>query len=348
MKTKFISIILFAFLMSVLFLECGKTDSATKFINKNNQEESIKIIRFDTALFAKPLPNTREFLKNLQKKYPEMFQTTLDDPQYLAMITQFISDERLRDAQNAVERTYPNLDFIEKDLTSAFAKLQKYKKETTLPKLFSLILGPADFSYMFENRVYTNGQYSTISLDMYSFPALKNNPYYSQVPQYMQETLNKNFIVPDFMKMYLKNVTFSNAKDVQLMPSCTLLDAIVDEGKYIYITKLLLSNYSDAQVLRYTDKQFAEISKHESEIWAYIIQNKLLYEKDRSKYMSLTAEGPTSRPFELPSRVGYFIGYKIVKQFMNEEDITIDSLINLTDSQKILNLSKYKPPKQAK
>ena len=71
-----------------------------------------------------------------------------------------------------------------------------------------------------------------------------------------------------------------------------------------------------------------------------------MYEKDRSKFMSLTAEGPSSRPLsDSPSRVGNYIGYNIVKQFMNNNKISFDSLMNLNDSQLILQKSKYKPSK---
>ena len=45
-----------------------------------------------------------------------------------------------------------------------------------------------------------------------------------------------------------------------------------------------------------------------------------------------------------PSRVGYFVGYNIVNNYMkNNPQITIKELILETDEHTILNRSRYKP-----
>ncbi len=335
-----VAIFLFAY-------SCNKKEE-TKFIDQTTgKQESIKVIRFDRELFAVPKPNMEEFLKNLQTRCPEMFSASMEDKEYLQMIERFITDEYLLDAQDIVQRNYADLSFLEKDLTMAFANLQKHSKGIKLPqRLFSMILGPAEYSYVFENRCYTNGDYSAIALDIYSFPQIEKNPYYNTMPQYMTATLNKDYIASDFMRMYLKNVIYINTPNVQMNPDCTLLDAIIDEGKYSYITQNILPSYSLHQILRYTNEQLQWCEDNEKVIWAYIIENRLLYEKDRSKYMSLTAEAPTSKPLsDSPARVGHYIGYKIVKNFMDKEKISFDSLMHLTDSQGILKKSNYKPAK---
>ncbi|MGP1514664.1 MAG: hypothetical protein ACTTJH_01760 [Bacteroidales bacterium] len=346
MRHRIVNVISLAVII-IIILGCNNKKE-DKFINeKSGKEEQIHIIRFDRELFATPNPNTEIFLKNLQKKYPEMFASTLDDRGYRQMIEKFIMDSYLLDAQNIVQRTYPDLTFLEKDLTTAFAKLKKQHSNTHLPKrVFSMIFGPAEFSYTFENRCYTNGEYSVIALDVYSYPAIEKNPYYSQMPKYMSPTLNQRYIAPDFMRMYLKNITYANTKDVQMNPDCTFLDYIIYEGKYTFITQNILSTYKENEILRYTENQLKWCKKNEKLIWGYIIENRLLYEKDRSKFMSLTAEGPSSKPLtDSPARVGNYIGYHIVQNFMDKVNISWDSLINITDSQVILQKSNYKPTK---
>ena len=339
--------ILAVIIAMVLLLGCSKTKE-TKFINEQTgKKETIKIIRFDRELFAFKDGDLKTYLKDLQTKYPEMFASSLDDEKYLQMIERFVTDNYLLDAQNIVQKTYPDISFLEKDLTSAFAKLKTQHKDTELPRrFFTMIFGPAEFEYCLQNKNYTNGDYVTIALDIYSYPAIEKNPYYNQMPQYIIPTLNQRYIAPDFMRMYLKNVTYRNTQDVQMNPDCTLLDCIIDEGKYSYIISQILPTYKDYEVLRYTQQQMDWCNENEKLIWGYIIQNQLLYEKDRSKYMSLTAEGPTSKPLgDSPSRVGHFIGYNIVKNFMDKENISWDSLMNITDSQLILKKSNYKPKK---
>ena len=49
-------------------------------------------------------------------------------------------------------------------------------------------------------------------------------------------------------------------------------------------------------------------------------------------------------PQESPSRIAYYIGYKIINSFMqNNREVTLDELMNYTDYNSILNKSKYKP-----
>ena len=48
-------------------------------------------------------------------------------------------------------------------------------------------------------------------------------------------------------------------------------------------------------------------------------------------------------PREAPGRVAYFIGYKMMKTYINKNNITINELICETDARKLLRDSKYKP-----
>lgn len=332
----------------ILFTACGKKKTE-KFINDKGVEEQIKIIRFDKELFAKPLPNLNDFLVSLSHKYPEMFQQDLSDKQYMNILESFISDEKLRDAQNIVEKLYPELNSIEKDLTQAFAHLKSIYPNTQLPKrMFAFIIGPVDFSMGIADRVYhgtlDGHDYYTIALDMYSMPEIRKNPYYTQIPEYLLTTLNKQYIAPDFIRMYLRNVACKDIAEMDAKANPTLLDCIVQDGKYSYFVQQLLPAYDESKILRYNEQQLDWCKKNEKIIWGYIIQNRLLYEKDMSKYMSLIAEGPTTKPLdESPSRTGNYIGYKIVQSFMNKQNISLDSLMKIQDSQLILKQSHYKP-----
>ena len=59
-----------------------------------------------------------------------------------------------------------------------------------------------------------------------------------------------------------------------------------------------------------------------------------------------TGEGPFTTGFvkESPARTGVWIGWNIVKKYMDKNaNISLDQLMHETDAQKILSLSKYKP-----
>ena len=74
--------------------------------------------------------------------------------------------------------------------------------------------------------------------------------------------------------------------------------------------------------------------------------NKLLYTKDHQTQTKLIQDAPFTTGFgnESPSRLGVFIGWEIVLAYLNNNpDVSLEELIMMTDSQKILQQSGYKP-----
>ena len=350
MKSK---IIIILSVLCLAFCSCKKDDKGNKkFYNDKNIEETITFKRFDKALFAKPEPNLPQYLMKLQKEYPDMFAAPLTNKEYMQQIMQVATDNAMQEAVAIIEKEYPSTDFLSQSLTSAFARLKEIYPQTTLPtNVYTMLLMASDFSYGYANRVYmgeNNGRiYYTIALDIYSLNKLHQHPYYKTYPQYMIATLSKDYIAPDFMRMYLQNSTFRKIPMNSYKDGATLLDNIIEDGKYSYVVKKTLPNVDDCYILRYTPEQMQWVKDNEANIWAFIIQRKLMYETDRSKYMSLIAEGPETKGLSnSPARVGNYIGYIIVDKFMKENKISIDSLMNITDATLILNNSKYKPERR--
>lgn len=336
-------------LICALFFSCKKDDKADKKFYNNNVEEVIKFKRFDVALFASPKTTLENHLKGLQKDFPYMFQQPLTDTEYLNMLIQMVSDSQMQKAQNIVEKEFANLNQISTDITSAFARLKEIYPNTYLPKnVYTFILGPADYSYGYANRVYMNDTiYYAIALDVYALNKLDNHPYYSQYPQYMKESLSKEMIAPDFMRMYLLNKTFLDIPFKSMSGNATLLDCIIEDGKLSYCVSKLLPKYALNYVLGYNEEQYKWCEKNEQNIWAYIIQSKLLYDTDRSKYLGLISIGPESKGLNgSPARVGNYIGYKIVESFMKEKKIGLDSLMKINDNNLLFQQSMYKPVKK--
>ena len=61
-----------------------------------------------------------------------------------------------------------------------------------------------------------------------------------------------------------------------------------------------------------------------------------------------TSEGPFTAAFSkaAPPRIGYWIGWQIVRQYMNNNpEVTMQQLMDNNDAQQLLAKSKYKPKK---
>jgi uncharacterized protein YjaZ len=82
----------------------------------------------------------------------------------------------------------------------------------------------------------------------------------------------------------------------------------------------------------------------EAKFWEYLVEQQLLFKTDQELNMNLLNEGPYSigLPQESPDRMGRFLGYQIVKQYLDAEQPSIQELINIPYNQ---ILQKYQVPK---
>ena len=127
----------------------------------------------------------------------------------------------------------------------------------------------------------------------------------------------------------------------------TLLDNMIYQGKILYFTDAMLPELAANIKIGYTLEQFNWSKKNESNIWAFFIQNNLLYNADYYKIRTFITEAPTTKGFKnSPPRFAEWIGWQIVKSYMeNNTNVSIKELLNEKDAQKILKASKYKPIK---
>jgi len=114
----------------------------------------------------------------------------------------------------------------------------------------------------------------------------------------------------------------------------------------MFLLSETMPDISFNRLLRYSESDLAWCKNSESSIWAFLIENDLLFSTRQKDYRSYLYHAPFSKgmPQDSPSRIAYYIGYEIVKSYMQKNrDITLYELMNDTDYNSILNKSKYKP-----
>ena len=110
----------------------------------------------------------------------------------------------------------------------------------------------------------------------------------------------------------------------------------------------LLPEVSDTLKIGYSAKQLEWCKASEFNMWAYIIEQKMLYSNDMNELIKFTHEGPFTAAFgkDSPGRTGNWLGWQIVRAYMNHHpEVTLQQLMDETDTQKIFTQSKYKPNK---
>ena len=77
-----------------------------------------------------------------------------------------------------------------------------------------------------------------------------------------------------------------------------------------------------------------------------LIEKNQIFSKSDDVVRNMIEESPFTKPFGnvSPGRMGQFIGWKIVKEFMkNNPEVTLEQLMKMENAQNILDRSTFKP-----
>lgn len=329
---------IFFFLSVLIFIlgSCNKKNRNLKVNISKINIKTIKIKRYEKALFNIDTNNLKSELKGLSKDYKVFLNADFNDPENLEQIHDFITDKNIIELYNNCIKEYPDLNDIEKDITTSLKYYKYYFPNNNIPEVYTYIS-----NFDFENPVIFNNDDLIIALDMYLGKDYKTYQTFG-IPRYKTQWYNKKSIVRDCFK------AIAEYKLNNIQRNKTLLDFMVERGKLMYFLDAVLPGTNDEIKINYTTKQLQWCKDNEAEIWAFIIERNLLYSKDYLIINKFINEGPFTSYFsrESPARTGWFIGWQIIKSYMNHnKDVTLEQLFNENDSQKILMSSKYKPKK---
>jgi uncharacterized protein YjaZ len=154
--------------------------------------------------------------------------------------------------------------------------------------------------------------------------------------------MTADYIVKDaFLAIYQQKVALNGS-------SATILQEMIEAGKRLYFVEAMQADITGNVLMGYRESQFKWAVENQAEVWAYLVSEQLLYKNDFMMFKKLFGDGPFTREFseEAPARLGEFIGWQIVKAFMERNsEVKLNELVQLTDYQRILTDSRYKPKK---
>jgi hypothetical protein len=117
----------------------------------------------------------------------------------------------------------------------------------------------------------------------------------------------------------------------------------------MYLKDILLPNYQDYNKIGFEKVKYDFCIENEQNIWTYFLEQKLLYDTKYKTIQRFIEPGPFSKFYleidnETPGRVGQWIGWQIVKSYMENNKVSLDKLLQ-EDVNIIFEKSKYKPKK---
>jgi len=327
------------FLLLLLVFSCKPNKLE---VNVSTIKISVEAKRFERDLFRLKQQDIGQGLQALEKKYGNFLQRfsaniikigTADNPSYTANLRGFLMDNDINLVYNDVQAAYPDLGQLNNELTDAFRHYKYHFPSRPVPQVVTFVSG---FNYAMVADDSTLG----IGLDMYLGP---NYKYYEliQYPKYRTRLMDKEHIAVDALRSWVS----SEFDEVNLKPD--MLSQILFQGKIMYALDALFPAEHDTLKIGYSKKQNDWVKASEAQIWAYFIDKKLLFSTNYGENLKYINDAPftSGLPRESPPKVGVWLGWQIIRAYMNNNSSTLEELFAEKDAQKILTRSKYKPAK---
>jgi hypothetical protein len=331
------------FLFLILFMFLGCKHNPLDVDVSNVSTTPLTINRLEQDLFKLDSTTINAKTSLYQKKYGNFYNRFvnaiinkggINDTNYNKNILRFVADKDMNAAYQLTQKTFSDQKITEigNELNEMVKRFHYFFPKRKLPAYFTPMM--SGFNY---KVVYIDSTLA-IGLDMYL-----NDPLFNKMlawPNYQTRFMNSSYIPSDLAEGWLLT-EFDNSE-----ATTNLLSHTIFYGKILYAIDALLPQTQDSIKIKYTTAQLNYCEQYEKKLWGYFAEKNRLYETNMRTIQELLTDGPFTGAIskECPPRIAMWVGWQIVRSYMNQnENITVEELMNDKDAQKILNKSKYRP-----
>ncbi|WP_293917158.1 MULTISPECIES: gliding motility lipoprotein GldB [unclassified Sphingobacterium] len=338
---------IYLFFFILTFLSCK--ERAGNDIDTSKIDINIKIERFDQDFSQ--LDSIQALQQNAiwQKKYGQFYTDYIQLMLHAGNPGDSLSVQRnlrtisrqpdFKALSTSVAKVFPDLKKQEEGLTEVFKRMKYFFPELHTPRFISFYSG-------FEVQTPIGEDYIGIGLDMFLgsdsefYPALV-----STIPLYISKRFTPENIVPRVTESFIREELYPQQEG-----DVNTLQHMIYQGKILYAMDQVMPDVADSLKIGYSAQQMKWAEAYEKEIWAWFIQEELLYNTDYLRIQKYFAEAPFTPELgennESAPKLGSYIGWQIVRKYMNKHpESDLKKLFAIKDAQLMLDESKYKGSK---
>ncbi|NNC83416.1 MAG: hypothetical protein HKN79_07555 [Flavobacteriales bacterium] len=293
-------------------------------------EVELELVRLDLEIFKEePLEEKHERLREQHPKfYSQYFREILllgplDDSLALQNLERFVQDEEWQFAQRQIDSVFTDTEEYHQQFSEAFGRYKAIFPERKVPDVY------------FMNSGYNYGIYPIPQLDVLGIGAEfylgASNPMIDRLPNelfpaYLREQMIPEHLVPNAMKgwLILNHDEGGGRAD--------LLGLMASYGKIMYALHLCIPEIEEYRHFAYSEAEWNWCVDNEQNIWKVIIDQDILFTKERKTLTDWIGRGPYTQGFseESPAELGYFMGKQMVKDYMREHpEVTVQQLMSV-------------------
>ena len=307
----------------LLFCNCNINDS--KELQINLIPISIEIDRFDKKFHES---DSKE-IPVIKKRYPYLFPEKFDDSIWINRQKDTLQLLLLSE----VEKAFPSMDPLESEIKHLFQHIKFHFPKVKIPHVIGLV-NNVDY----QNKTIYADSLLIISLDTYLGGS---NALYDGIPRYIRQEMDYKFLTSHIAEKFAD-------RKVSAPKNKSFLSYMIFYGKKLYLKDIILPHKSDEIKIGYNEDQINWVVENEKYIWEYIIERKLLYNNDVSLMKRFIDPSPFSKFYleidnESPGRIGQWLGWQIVRSFVDKNPKVKLSEIILMPEEILFKKSSYKP-----
>ncbi|MBC7849196.1 MAG: hypothetical protein H7Y31_05650 [Chitinophagaceae bacterium] len=314
----------------------------------------VQTLRFEKDFFALDTNNLYPGLRALESKYDGFFRDfminilglpPISDTSVatLTAVRKFLSD--YRPLKDSADKIFASFNTTESEIKKGLQYLKHYFPDYKAPQKIVTFIGPMDAFYEaslggYGDVLTTDALATGLQLHLGSQFSFYHSPMGQALyPDYISRRFTPGSIPVNCMKNIIDDLY------PEKIVGKPLVEQMIEKGKRLYILDKLIPAADDTVKIGYTSNQLKGCYANEGRIWNFFLTNNFLLTNDPAQLKSYLAESPTTAELGegAPGNIGLFVGWQIVKKYMEKrETISLQQLLK-TDARIIFDDSKYRP-----
>lgn len=316
----------FYFVLTIFVVSCSNDPLN---VDVSDVQVSINFVHADSLLYnasnQKRIQLNNQFKRSFGELYENSFYAfkinTKIDTTFCNQLNQFYSDPFIQTLEVENKKSFYNLSKEKEKILDAFKHLKYHFPKVQQPK--NIVF----FNVLFSYNTIASTEDIGVALEWY-YGA--NNEIIKKInvqnlPDYMKKGMDRKYMVRDIVYQWVY------AK-IQPPTDANFAEDMVSWGKLLYCIEAALPNEEKSIICRYSSDKFKWAEENEKNIWKYFVEQKLLFKNDELTKLGYFNEAPFTKglPKEGPDRLGQFIGWKMVKKYMDSHsDLTLEKLMKV-------------------
>lgn len=323
--------IIFAVFISLFLLAC---DSKRVEVDVSDIKETVKIKRYELALFEANIDYLQRDLDKIAPEFPVFIAGDYKNPEKIKGLMEYILNPLNQLLYQECIKVFANFDSTQLEIEQGFKHYSYHYPDKKLPTIYTYIS-----SLNFEEPIVATDSFVVVAIDLFLGQNFKEYKNFG-VPLFVSKRFDKRYLPSELMRnlalhQYGKNLNGES-----------LLEYMISLGKVEYFVWSMYPDAEDSLRFAFTPGQMEWCEKKQKAFWEYLGSEKMLFSKDYQEFKKYIEDRPfvTSLEKESPGRAGVWIGFNIVKQYMEKHpEVSLHQLMVHPKPMDIFKESKYKP-----